>query len=292
MLGDRMESKSRRLNIEALVLLSILLLKVVDLQTNCVQGATVRILERAVEIAPDSERLSKLLEHRSIALSYTDFGLHNVGMHDYVAAIIDWKTAIRKEPHNVGAYLSFGQACYDANEFEAGRNAFNQALQIDPNSIDAYKGLAIYYWEIEDNETAVKTYEKIVEIDPEYQHAHYMLAIEYAILGMKEESDAEMEYFSTDDFSEEKPGVSALWHFIGNLYRDNGSREFAIPAYICSLDLAPNRAETRFNLAQEYLHTGNREKALAEYEVLKGLDAESAEVLLELITHSDPNEIQ
>lgn len=154
------------------------------------------------------------------------------------------------------------------------------------------KGLAIYYWEIEDNETAVKTYEKIVEIDPEYQHAHYMLAIEYAILGMKEESDAEMEYFSTDDFSEEKPGVSALWHFIGNLYRDNGSREFAIPAYICSLDLAPNRAETRFNLAQEYLHTGNREKALAEYEVLKGLDAESAEVLLELITHSDPNEIQ
>ncbi len=208
-----------------LVLLSVLLLKAVDVQTDCVSLATAGLLRQTIKLAPHSGFAHNLLGHTYYALNRTDLALHHLCRAEDLAEINDWKRTIRKEPHNVEAYLSLGQACYDANDFEAGKDAFNQALRIDPNCLDAYMGLSGYYWEIKDSEKALSLYEKVLEIDPENQNAHYMLAVEYAVVGMNEESETEMEYLSDN-----KRRASALWCMIGNIYRENGSSDRAISA--------------------------------------------------------------
>ena len=158
-----MKSKSQRFKVVMLVLLSVLLLKAVDVQTDCVPLATAGLLRQTIKLAPHSGFAHNLLGHTYYALNRTDLALHHLCRAEDLAEINDWKRTIRKEPHNVEAYLSLGQACYDVNDFEAGKDAFNKALQIDPNCLDAYMGLSGYYWEIEDSEKALSLYEKVLE---------------------------------------------------------------------------------------------------------------------------------
>jgi len=70
------------------------------------------------------------------------------------------------------------------------------------------------------------------------------------------------------------PNLAAAHLHLGNLYSDQGQYAASIPEYVKALEKNPDLADARYRLGQAYVHTGEKEKAQAQFQVYQGLRAQ------------------
>jgi hypothetical protein len=114
-----MKPRTHRLTTELIILSCMLLLKAIDLQTDCV-AATVAVLKRAVNITPHSEFAYTGLWDASGGLSQMDSRDRASGR----ARTMPDSTPIRKDPKGVKPCPNLGTAHYQlaASEFWQWKN--------------------------------------------------------------------------------------------------------------------------------------------------------------------------
>ena len=130
------------------------------------------------------------------------------------------------------------------NMFKEAIEAYKQAVKLKPDYVDAYMQLGLDYYRIGRYSDAVEAYKQAVKINPNDQAAYNKLAATYILLG---------EY------------------------------PLAIKMFKESLKTDPRNPETHFNLGVACIISGDKDGAINEYTILRELDKDRADKLLDLL---------
>ncbi|MBI4684746.1 MAG: tetratricopeptide repeat protein [Nitrospirae bacterium] len=85
--------------------------------------------------------------------------------------------AVKKDPHNVNAWIKMGNILMDASRFNEAIEAYKKALDIDPKNIDVRVDMGTCYRYSGRPDLAVQEYRKGLEINPRHQNSRKNLAI-------------------------------------------------------------------------------------------------------------------
>jgi tetratricopeptide (TPR) repeat protein len=155
---------------------------------------------------------------------------------------------------------------------------FSHALAVTQNNCLAYNNIGLAYNDIGRTAEAIDAYKQAIKIKPNYESAYNNLGVVYGNLGRGIDSiDA---YKQAIKF---KPDYAMAYYNLGlacgNLHRWSE----AMDALKQAVKIKPDLAEGYYNLGYVYLVTGDKKSALAEYNILKSLNPQSAEDLFKQI---------
>ncbi len=144
------------------------------------------------------------------------------------------------------AELEFSKAASleKSSMYKEAAEAYKQALKLKPDYVDAYLNLGLDYYRLGRYSDAVDAYRNALKINPKDHAAYAKLAATYILLG---------EY------------------------------PLAIKMFKESLKTDPNNPETHFNLGVACIISGDKDGAINEYTILRELDKDRADKLLDLI---------
>ena len=163
-----------------------------------------------------------------------------------------WKNGITLFSHTVEvvpqnnwiAYNNLGLAySHHGRRLEA-IEAYKQAIKIKPNLAESYTNMGAAYANLGRLPEAIDAFKMSAQINPDLAEAHYNLGYAYAKLGRYTE---------------------------------------AIDIYKQAIKIKPDYAEAHKNLGVAYLAIGDKNSAMAEYNILKSLNPEMANKLLNQI---------
>jgi len=137
-----------------------------------------------------------------------------------------------------------GLKYYDLGRWQEAIVAFSDAIAIKPDFVVAYFGLGVTYSRLENWEETLSYFEKAIELNSTFAQGYLGLGVTYNILGFNDK---------------------------------------AIKALKRAVLIDPRFAQAHHALALSYLKNGDRASALTVYKILRGLDPDLADQLINLI---------
>jgi protein O-mannosyl-transferase len=152
---------------------------------------------------------------------------------------------------------------------------FSHAAQVTSNNWLAYYNLSVFYGKLGQHSEAIEACKQTIRIRRDYAEAYDNLGIALGKLGRHTEAmDACKQAIRV------KPDDTKAYFNLG-VACDNLNRfSESIDAYKQAVQIKPDYAEAHTNLAYAYLNVGDKNSALAEYNILKVLNSKYAENLL------------
>jgi len=240
---------------------------------------------------------------------YYNLGWTYAKLGRWSKAIEAYKQVIRINPNYAEAYynmgVAYGKLGYKESlslervereyrlrlYIEEEIKAYKQAIRINPDYAEAYynMGLAFYssrIWDaIPSLLKAIEAYRQVIRIDPNYVGIYDNLVKSYNDLGTA--YGIRGRYYEAMDAYRRaiqiKPDFAKGYSGLGLAYQSIGLYNEAIEAYKQAIYLNPDDAYAHYGLGLAYLRTKDTGSALQEYKILKGLDAEKANQLFDLI---------
>jgi tetratricopeptide (TPR) repeat protein len=155
---------------------------------------------------------------------------------------------------------------------------FSHANQVTQNNWLAHNNRGTAYNRIGRYQEALEDFSQAIRIKPDYDEALNNLGAAYGNLGRYQQA---IEAFR--QAIKIKPNYTDAHYNLGNAYSKLSRRQDAIEAYRQAVKLRPNYAEAHNNLAYSYLAIGDKNSAMAELNILKSLNSEMANKLLNQI---------
>ncbi|MBR9859279.1 tetratricopeptide repeat protein [bacterium] len=164
-------------------------------------------------------------------------------LENYRKAITAFEYAIAIDDENTMGYLGKGNALMELDLFEEAIEFLNQALDNDLTDAEVYCNIAECYENLDNYNSAKYFYLKAIKIDSRLSDAYYGLGVVY-----------------------KKEG----------LYRD------ASKNLLYAIDYDPFESLYHIELAEVYLITQEKEKAIFHYQKAAEIDPETPEIILDL----------
>ena len=193
-------------------------------------------------------------------------------------AIEAYEQAIRIDPDHAKAHHNLGVIYGNLGLYSEAIEAYKQAIRIDPDYAKAFYSLGWAYSELGLYSEAIETYKQAIRINPDYAAAYYNLGLAYAKLGRYSEAIEIYKQAIRID-----PDDAAAHYNLGVAYGNLRRHSEEIKTYNQAIRINPKYINAHFNLGLAYLKIGDTGSALQEYKILKGLDAELANRLFNLI---------
>jgi len=209
--------------------------------------------------------------HCNLGVAYDVIGRHQNAVESY-------KQAIKIKPNYAKAHYNLGVAYSRLGRYQDAIESHKQAIRIKPDDAEAHYNLGVAYSRLGRYQDAIESYKQAIKIKPDDAKAHYNLGNAYRNLGRYQ--DAMESYKQAIKI---KPDDAESHCNLGVTYGSLGRYQDAIEAFKQAIRIKPDDAETHYNLGNAYLLSGDKESALEEYKILKTLDAEQANKLLNLI---------
>jgi tetratricopeptide (TPR) repeat protein len=152
--------------------------------------------------------------------------------------------AIRLKPDYAQVYYNLGVVYDKLNRSDEAIEAYNQAIRIRSDYAKPHLGLGVVYGKLSRPADAIEAYNQAIRIDPYYAEAYNNLGVSY--------------------------GRLARW-------------PQAIDACKNAVRIKPAYAEAHANLGSAYLAIGDKNSALAEYNILRSLNLQFANDLFKEI---------
>jgi Flp pilus assembly protein TadD len=196
----------------------------------------------------------------------------------YQEAIDACKRAIKINPDDAAAHNNLGAMYGNLGRSQEAAEAFKQAIRIKPDDADAHYNLGVVYGDLGRHQEEIDAYTQAIRIKPENADAHNNLGIAYANLGRYGEA---IETYK--QAIRIKPDHAEAHNNLGFAYKNCGHYQKAMEAFQQAIKIKPNYVMAHYNLGLTYLILKDNGSALAEYKILKTLDAEQANKLFNLI---------
>jgi len=167
---------------------------------------------------------------------------------------------------------------------ELSPKGYDQAIRANPDDADAYLSWGVFYLEFGHYKKAIYAFTQAICIRPYDFYAWRNMGLVCSYLGRYEEA---IEAFTRAIRINSDSGSGYTYFHLGQCYFHLEKWKKAIETYIEALKQGirskPGLAITHYNLGLAYLSLGDRDSALREYDILKDLDEKWAEILFQLL---------
>jgi tetratricopeptide (TPR) repeat protein len=96
---------------------------------------------------------------------------------DLLQEIVQLEEALKRDPENLQALISLGNAYFDTNQHNKAIETYQRALTIDPKNADVRTDMAIMYRNIKDYDSAVREFRQAAKDNPAHINSRFNLAI-------------------------------------------------------------------------------------------------------------------
>jgi protein O-mannosyl-transferase len=160
-----------------------------------------------------------------------------------------------------------------------GITLFSHTIEVVPqNNWISYNNLGLAYSRYGRRPEAIEAYKQAINIKPNLAESYANLGAAYANLGRLSEA---MDAFKMA--AQINPDLAEAHYNLGYAYAKLGRYTEAIDIYKQAIKIKPDYAQAHKNLGIAYLAIGDKNSAMAEYNILKSLNSEMANKLLEQI---------
>jgi Flp pilus assembly protein TadD len=209
--------------------------------------------------------------YNNLGLAYNDIGRAAEAMEDF-------KQAIKIKPYYAEAHTNLGTVYTKLGRWQDAMDAHKEAIKIKPGLAVAHNNLGVVYTKLGRWQEAVDALKQTIKIKPDLIIAYNNLGVAYDCLGRT--ADAIDAFKQAIKF---KPDNAEAYYNLGRVFNDQDRWPEAIDAYKQAIKIMPDLAVAHNNLGYAYLAIGDKKSALAEYNILKSLNPESANNLLKQI---------
>jgi len=229
------------------------------------------------------EFLSKWPHHKvvlgaSMVIVLTALGICCHGQVSYWNNSISlFSRAIEVTENNCVAYNNLGAEYGKCGRYPEAIEAYKQAIKINPDYAKTYYNLGAAYGVLGRHKEAIEVYNQAIRIKPEYAEAYNNLGVAYHGLGRYEEA---IEAYKS--VIRIRPDAQA-YNNIGIAYGVLGRYEEAAEAFGQAVRINPQFADAHLSLGMAYLEINDKTSAMGQYRILKALNKEMAEKLLNWI---------
>jgi len=258
--------KHRRhiLTLSALAVIAVLAV-VSGIQTSCWRNSQT-LFEHALKVTKGNY------------VANANLGAALIEQDKFDQAVEQLQLAIQINPNCAEAYLNLADVYRKLGQYADAIQVYNSVIQVRPAYAPAYYELGNTYDRLGQYQQAVEAYISALKIKPDYIQAYSNLGVAYGRLGQwQNEIDACSKAIKID------PAFADAHNNLGVALGQLGRFPEAIQAFRRAIQLNPDFAEAHLGLGAAYLMSGDKNSALKEYEILKSLDPQKANLLLNLL---------
>jgi tetratricopeptide (TPR) repeat protein len=155
---------------------------------------------------------------------------------------------------------------------------FSHAIEVTQNNWIAYYNLGAAYDKLGRHTEAIEDFSQAVRSKPNFEEAYNNLGVAFAGLGRWPEAiDAYNQAIKI------KPDFAEAYTNLGVAYSALGRWQMAIDAFKQAIRISPNFEDAHYKLGVACLVVGDKNSAIAEYNILKSLNSQLANDLLSQI---------
>jgi tetratricopeptide (TPR) repeat protein len=211
------------------------------------------------------------LAHNNLGVAYAKLGNYQLAMESYMQAI-------KIRPDYAMAFYNRGIVYEKLNLLPQAIEVDKQAIIFKPDYPEAHYNLGVVYDKLARSDEAIESYNQAIRIRPNYAKAYLGLGVVYGKLSRPAEAiEAYKQAIKIE------PDLAEAYNNLGVVYGRLGRWPDAIEACKNAVRIKPAYAEAHANLGNAYLAIGDKNSALAEYNILKSLNSELANNLLNQI---------
>lgn len=237
----------------------------------------------AAQIAPDDAR------------AFAGLGNVYVDQGKFTQAVDAYQKALKVKPDYNGAYLPLAFSLARLNRYPEAIDVYKETLKRDPGSPEVYNNLSFAYNHSGRHQDAVDASLQAIKLLGEtgeayklgFQERNEIRSYAYKNLGNAYNGLKRYDEAATalKKSSEIEPKNASAHFNLGLTLYNAGRYSEAIESYKEVIKLRPNLGVAYFNLGLTYRAINDKPAALAQYETLKGIDAEMAKQLYDAIKH-------
>ena len=195
----------------------------------------------------------------------------------YDPAIRIFRDGTARYPKSPRLWVGLGMALYSRGEYGEAVQSLLTAADLDPQDARCYLFLSKAYLSSPDQaQTVIDHFHRYAELKPADARAQFYYAMSLW-KGRRGES-ADVDYSAVEALLQKSiqlDGSFADAHLqLGILYNDERAYDKSLPEYQRALQLEPRLADAHFRLGRYYLRAGEKDKAQAELDSFKKLQAE------------------
>jgi tetratricopeptide (TPR) repeat protein len=184
------------------------------------------------------------------------------------------RQALRLKPDWAEAYINIGASQYALGQYKDAADAYRQAGKLDPYNADAQYALGLALNKLGRMDEELLAYKRAVIIKPDYANAHERLGVGY--FKAKRFVDALAAF---EQLKLLHSGDAKVFNYIGETLLEMERFDDAAQVLQQAVALNPELGKARYNLGRVYLKQGNRDAALAQYNLLKSSESDWADKL-------------
>ena len=175
---------------------------------------------------------------------------------------------------NAEAHYDRGINLGTSGKHQEAIEAFKQAIRINPDYAEIHYNLGVAHGKSGMYKEAIEAYKQAIRINPDYSDAHTNLGVSYGRKGMYKEAIESYKQAIKTNYENANVYIN-----LGVAYGKSGMYKEAIDALSQAIKVNPDNAEAHYNLGFAYLMLNDKNSAINEYEILKNLDTEFANML-------------
>lgn len=192
-------------------------------------------------------------------------------------AIEVFRSAAERFPKSPRISIGLGIALYSRGFYDEAVNSLLRAADLNPSDPRCYLFLSKAYDSSPSQaDDVIRRFQRFAELQPDDARAPYYYAM--SLWKGRRAQDPGLDLERIEGLLKKSitrdPKFSPAHLQLGTLYSEQGRYAEAIPQYERALANDPNLADAHYRLGQAYVHTAEKEKAQAQFEVYQKLRAQ------------------
>jgi tetratricopeptide (TPR) repeat protein len=206
-----------------------------------------------------------------------DWGSELLIHRTYEPAIEVFQQAAQRYPNSPRVLIGLGMALYSRGKYDEAVKALLAAADLNPADPRCYLFLSkAYYSSPNQADGVIQRFRRFAELQPNNALAVYYYAM--SLWKGKRAEDPGFDLGQIESLLQKvvtlDPAFPDAHVQLGNLYADRHEYVKSIPEYQRALELNANLPDAHYRLGQDYVHTGQKDRAQEEFAIYQRLRAQ------------------
>lgn len=187
------------------------------------------------------------------------------------------KQAIKLRPDWAEAFLNMGASYYALGQYKDAADSYKQAIKLDQYNSDAQYSLGLTYGKLNRTDEEILAYKRAIALRPNHTNAYERIGLAYFKIRKFNEALSAFEMLKT------LKGEAKAYNYMGETLIELNRPEDAKEVLQQAVGINSEFEKARYNLGRAHLKLGERDSAIAQYNMLKTSESDWADKLYILI---------